>query len=356
MAVAIGRRGSRVCAMHGPFSSAGMERREFLLKLAALSAAAGIGADGGRAENAETEAGGSDALGPVLPKRALGRTGAEVTMLGLGGFHVGCVDEQAGRDLIEAAIAEGIRFFDTAESYQNGWSETVYGRHLTPKYRGHIFLMTKTMARDRRTAERDLEGSLKRLNTDHVDLWQVHSVESARDADHRQAAGVFEAMAAAKASGKARFVGFTGHRLPEAHLRVLELTGMFEACQMPVNVADPGYRSFLGQVLPKLVEAKTAVLAMKTLAYGGFFGRNLWHRRKTGVEPLIPNRITVEDAMRFVWSLPVATLITGPDDVEQLREKAELARSFKPMDEEGRTRLHAKVADLSCQQVEYYKA
>jgi uncharacterized protein len=298
----------------------------------------------------------TDALGQTLPRRLLGRTGEKVTILGLGGFHVGSLSDREAQALIEAAIEGGIRFFDNARQYQSGGSEAKYGRLLTPKYRDHIFLMTKTLARDSSSAQRDLEGSLRRLRTDHFDLWQMHSVESPDDVDLRRREGVFQVMEEAKKSGKTRYIGFSGHRTPAAHRRVLEVTDQFDTCQMPINAADPSYQSFIKNVLPRLVEKNMGILAMKTLADRGFFGRNRWDARSTGVSPLIPNRISVVEAIHFVWSLPVTVLITGAESVDQVHEKIRLAQSFKGMSEEDRQRIIQKVADLAGNQVEYYKA
>ena len=298
----------------------------------------------------------SDQLGQTLPRRLLGRTGEKVTMLGLGGFHVGSLNDRNAQALIEAAIEGGIRFFDNAQQYQSGGSEAKYGRLLTPKYREHIFLMTKTLARDASTARRDLEGSLRRLQTDHLDLWQMHSVESPADVEGRQRDGVLQVMAEAKKSGKTRYIGFSGHRTPVAHQRVLAVTDQFDTCQMPINAADPSYHSFIKNVLPLLVEKNMGVLAMKTLADRGFFGQNRWDVRPTGVSPLIPNRISVTEAIHFVWSLPVSVLITGAESLDQVHEKIELAKSFRGMSHEERQRIIEKVADLAGNAVEYYKA
>jgi len=272
-------------------------------------------------------------------------------MLGLGGFHVGSLTDREAEAMIEAAIAGGIRFFDNAQQYQSGGSEAKYGR-----FREHVFLMTKTLARDASSAERDLEGSLRRLKTDHLDLWQMHSVESPADVDRRQQDGVFQVMAAAKESGKTRYIGFTGHRTPDAHRRVLEVTDQFDTCQMPVNAADPSYQSFIENVLPLAVEKNLGVLAMKTLADRGFFGTNRWDARPTGVSPLIPNRISVREAIHFVWSFPVSVLISGSETLGQLQEKIELAHSFKMMSSEERQQIVQRVADLAGNAVEYYKA
>ncbi len=328
-----------------------MERREFLKSLAGITAGLMVPA----APFALSGCSQSDRLGELLPLRMLGRTGEKVTMLGIGGWHIGGkMSETEAQAVIEGALEGGVRFFDTAQSYQKGESERRYGKFLTPKYRDEVFLMTKTAAKDAGTARKHLETSLKRLNTDHLDLWQVHAVQDAGDVDRRIEQGVFDVAMEAKASGKARYIGFTGHTSPSAHERVLEKTDMFESCQMPVNLLDPSYESFIERVLPTLTERNIGVLAMKTLSNGRFFGTD----RKDGQEvkpALIPNRVSVAEAIHFVWSLPVSVLITGPDDRKQMAEKIQLARSFKAMDETRRQDLVNRVGDLAGNTVEYYK-
>lgn len=328
-----------------------INRRSFLKSLAGLTAGVllpsytSIGAEGKS----------SDRLGGLLPTRLLGRTGEAVTMLGVGGWHIGRMSERDAQETIEAALEGGVRFFDSAESYQSGGSEERLGKLLTPKYRDVVYVMTKTTARDAATAKRHLEDSLRRLNTDYLDLWQVHAIESPDDVDHRIANGVLEVVAEAKASGKARHIGFTGHTRPSAHLHMLEKTDIFDTCQMPVNVADVSYESFIKNVLSKLVDRKIGALAMKTLANGGFFGGS--EHGEHGDNPrLVPSRLSIAEAIRFVWSLPVSVLITGPDNPDQMREKIRLAKSFVQMSEEEREALVAKVADMAGKRVEFYKA
>lgn len=324
------------------------DRRKFLASLGVLLAAAGW------PTSRLAAAPGRDRLGELLPTRPLGRTGKRVTMLGVGGWHIGRMSARDAQATIEAALEGGVRFFDTAESYQNGESETRLGQFLTPRYRDVVFLMSKTTAKDGATARRHLEGSLRRLKVDRLDLWQMHAVADVDDVDGRIARGVLDVILEAKASGKVRHIGFTGHAQPAAHQRVLERTGDFEVCQMPINLADPSYQSFVEGVVPRAVERKMGVLAMKTLANGGFFGGS--EQGEHGDNPkLVPDRVSIAEAIRFVWSLPVSVLITGPDDPGQVREKIALARSFTPLDEAGRTALIERVADLAGPRVEYYK-
>ena len=231
-------------------------------------------------------------------------------------------------------------------------SESRMGKLLTPKYRDVIYLMTKSTAKNADDARQHLEGSLRRLNTDYLDLWQVHSLTTPQDTESRIAAGVFEVVAEAKASGKVRHVGFTGHYQPAALLNAME-SDLFDACQMPVNLADPNYSSFIDLVMPKLVEKNIAVLAMKSLANGGFF------RDSTNAEvegKIVPNRVSIAEAINFTWSLPISVLITGADTPAQMQEKIDLANSFVAMDDAQRQALIDRVADLAGREVEYYKA
>ena len=297
----------------------------------------------------------SDRLGKLLPLRTLGRTGEAVTMLGVGGAHLGGMSERDAQETIEIALNGGVRFFDTAQMYQSGGSETRLGKLLTPKYRNDIYLMSKTTARNARHARRDLENSLRRLKTDYLDLWQVHTVESPDDVSDRIANGVFEVMAQAKASKKVRHIGFTGHRQPAAHLKVLSESDIFDTCQIPVNLADPNYSSFIKQVMPKLIERNVGIIAMKSLANGGFFGGST-HGRHGDNPKIVPNRVSIAQAINFAWSMPVSVLVTGANNPQQMQEKIDLANSFVVMDEQKRQSLIDRVADLAGTTVEFYKA
>ena len=296
-----------------------------------------------------------DRLGELLPRRRLGRTDEAVTMLGIGGWHLGRMREGEAQRTIETALDGGLRFFDSAESYQAGTSESRLGKFLIPKYRDDVFLMTKTGARDAAGARLHLEESLNRLKTDYLDLWQVHALESVDDVDHRIRHGVFEVMLEAKDSGKTRYIGFTGHSRSNAHQRILEEVDIFDTCQMPINLVDPSYDSFITGVLPQLTKRNIGVLAMKTLGNGGFFGGSS-HGEHGDNAKVVPNLVSISEAIHFVWSLPVSVLITGPDNIEQLKEKVALAKSFVGMDESERQSLIAKVADLAGPRVEFYKS
>ena len=303
----------------------------------------------------------SDKWGEVLPKRKLGKTGVEVTMLGVGGYHIGWTTEKDAQAVIEAAMEGGIRFFDSAESYGPHTSEIRYGKYLTPKYREEVFLMTKSTAKDAKTMREHLEASLKRMNTDYLDLWQVHSVADPSDVDTRIENGVFDVVMKAKEEGKVKHVGFTGHRNPKAHLRVMERTAdnpFFETIQMPINVVDANLDHFINSVMPKALDQNLGVLAMKTMADGRFFGKKIrledvqWETDK----PIVPDRISIEEALCFVWSLPVSVLITGAENEALIKEKIKIAKGFSNLNEKKRTKLIEKVSDLASDgKVEYYK-
>jgi aryl-alcohol dehydrogenase-like predicted oxidoreductase len=328
------------------------DRRMFLKSLA--GATAGITLAG----TAQANINSNDRLGEVLQKRKLGRTNEYVTMLGTGGYHVGWTTERDAQEVIEAALEGGVRFFDTAESYANGTSEIRYGKYLTPKYRDLIFLTSKTMGSDAKTVKEHLEGSLNRLNTDHIDLYQIHSLFTPDDADNRIQNGVLDVLLKAKADGKVKHIGFTGHQNPFALVRMLERTkesDIFDALLMPVNVLDPSYFSFIQNVMPVALERNIGITSIKSLADGRFFSKKAeagW----TSNDPLIPNYLSIKEAMYFVWSLPVSVLVSGNENATFMREKIALARSFSKLTDEQRVELIEKVKNIATDgKVEYYK-
>lgn len=328
------------------------DRRMFLKSLAGVTAGLTLG---GATPAFKTE---SDRLGEVLPKRKLGRTNEYVTMLGTGGYHVGWTTERDAQEVIEASLEGGVRFFDTAESYADGTSETRYGKYLTPKYRDLVFLMSKSTGKDAKTVRKHLEGTLRRLNTDHLDLYQVHAISTPEDVDSRIQLGVLDVLLKAKEEGKIRHLGFTGHQNPFAHARMLERTkesDIFDTVLMPVNVLDQSYFSFTHNIMPKALERNMGILAIKSLADGRFFAKNEkagW----TSDDPLIPNYLSIKEAMHFVWSLPVSVLISGNENATFMREKIALARSFTKLTEEQKLALVDKVKDIALTgKVEYFK-
>jgi len=301
-----------------------------------------------------------DKWGEILPLRTLGKTGEKVTMLGLGGYHVGWTTEKDAREVIETAIQGGVRFFDTAESYDDGGSEIRYGKYLVPEYRDDVFIMSKSTATDAVTAKKHLEGTLKRLKCDYIDLWQVHSLETPEDVDNRIENEVLEVFVKAKAEGKVKHIGFTGHQNPFAHMQMLDKTAdndIFETLQMPINAIDSHFHSFIKNVLPYAVDRNFGILAMKTLSDGRFFKEKkvLDKIEWESDDPIIPNYISVKEALYFVWSLPVSVLITGAEKKELLREKIKLAINFTKLSENERYELISKVSEKAGNEIESYK-
>ena len=236
-----------------------MDRRRFLQTAAATTLVASM-----QSRMAHAEAG-------TVPTRKLGRTGEKVSIVGLGGYHIGKqADEQESIRIIRTALDSGINFLDNCWDYNGGLSEVRMGKALRDGYRDQVFLMTKFDGRTKKSTARQIDESLQRLQTDHVDLIQFHENIRMEDPDRFFASdGPLEALLEAKKAGKIRFIGFTGHKDPVVHLRMLEVAAehkfRFETCQMPLNVMDAHFRSFGRQVLPKLVEQGMGVLGMKPL-------------------------------------------------------------------------------------------
>jgi uncharacterized protein len=329
------------------------KRREFIKQLAMITGSMMFPVSCGSATN-------KDRWGEILPLRKLGKTGENVTMLGLGGYHVGWTTENDAREVIEKAIEGGVRFFDTAESYANGESETRYGKYLVPKYRDDVFIMSKSTAKDGATARQHLEGTLRRLNCDYIDLWQVHALETPEDVDNRISNGVLEVFEKAKSEGKVRHIGFTGHQNPFAHKHMLAKTidnNIFETVQMPVNVIDSHFHSFIKNVMPTAADRKLGIIAMKSLSDGHFFGEKkaLDEIQWQSDDPLVPGYLSVREALYFTWSLPVSVLVTGAENKDLLSEKIDLAKTFTGLSEDNRNELLARVLDKAGNNIEYYK-
>jgi len=329
------------------------DRRDFLKTLAGLTAGLMLPYEAFSGMKSQK----SDQWGELLPQRKLGKTGESVTMLGVGGFHIGgSMDDKEAQRTIEAAMEGGIRFFDTAESYQDGESERRYGKYLVPKYRDDVFIMTKSTARNAETARKHLEGSLKRMNVDQIDLWQVHSLQSPDDVENRINNGVIDVFQEALDSGKVRYIGFTGHADPDAHARMLERQDIFYTAQMPINPIDAvADDSFIKKVVPTVADRNMALLAMKTLADGRFFSKKEragW----TSDNPVVPDHIQIKDSLYFAWSLPVSVLITGPDNADMLREKIQMAKDFSKLNKRQRNKIVSRVQQFANGDVEYYKS
>jgi aryl-alcohol dehydrogenase-like predicted oxidoreductase len=260
-----------------------------------------------------------------MPYRELGRTEEKVSAIGLGGWHLGLkhVSEQLSIRIIRRAIDQGVTFMDNSWDYNDGASEVRMGKALRDGYRDKVFLMTKIDGRSRREAARQLEESLRRLQTDRIDLVQHHEVIRFDD-PHRifDAEGANAALVEARQAGKIRFVGFTGHKDPRIHLHMLEVAEehgfTFDTVQMPLNVMDAHYRSFEKLLLPDLVRQGIGVLGMKSVANGIIL------RSKT---------VTAVECLHYALNLPTSVVITGCDSVEILEQALNAARTFRPMSE-----------------------
>ena len=257
----------------------------------------------------------------------------EVSALCFGGAHLGRIDSEAEAiRILHEAIDAGVTFMDNAWEYHKGRSEEWMGKALQGR-RQEVFLMTKVCShgRNKQVALQQLEDSLRRLRTDYVDLWQIHEVVYEDDPDrHFMAGGAAEALLEAKRQGKVRFIGFTGHKDPSIHLKMLAHDFPFDSCQLPLNVFDGTYRSFEQEVLPVLNQRGIAPIAMKSLSGNG-------DAVKHGV-------VTVEEALRYVWSLPVATVVSGIDSKNVLRQNLGVVRRFTPMTAADMEALRQRVA------------
>lgn len=253
-----------------------------------------------------------------IPTRPLGKTGVRVSVLGLGGHHQARPqDENESIRLVHAAIDAGITFMDNAWDYHNGRAEEVMGKALAMDgYRKKAFLMTKVCDRDYAGAMKHLEDSLRRLRTDVIDLWQFHECNYFNDPEYLQEQGGLRAALEAKKQGKVRFIGFTGHKHPRIHRKMLALNFPWDACQMPINVMDHSFESFRHEVVPECNKRGIGVIGMK--ACGGD-GRML----TDGV-------VTVEECYRYVLSQPISTQVVGLASMEHLNKAIEYARTFKP--------------------------
>jgi uncharacterized protein len=258
----------------------------------------------------------------TIPLRKFGRSDAKISALGFGGHHLGdAPDEKTAVEIIHQAVDGGMTFFDNCWEYRRGKTEIWMGAGLKGR-RDKVFLMTKTCphGRDASLALQMLEESLRRLQTDHLDLWQVHGMAFDNDPElFIRKNGAAEALEKAKKDGKVRFVGFTGHQNPKVHLAMLKTGFPFDSVQMPLNAFDANFRSFEQQVLPELNKRGIAALGMKPLNGHG-------EAIKHGV-------IAVEEALRYAMSLPVATTITGIDSLEVLQQNLQIAQNFTPMTE-----------------------
>ena len=298
-------------------------RREFLRVAAAGVAAAGFGQAILAAQEDSPDG---------LPKRPLGKTGQKVSIICIGGWHVGAIPERDSVRLMHEAIDEGVTFFDNAWDYHDGGSEAVMGKALsTGGRRQKVFLMTKNCARDRKGTMQHLEDSLRRLQTDVIDLWQFHEINYDNDPDWIFEQGALAAALDAKKAGKVRYIGFTGHKDPRIHLKMMEKPFEWDTVQMPINIMDAHFRSFQKQVLPECVRRGIGGIGMKSLGGG--------HPRGRLAD--VPG-LTGEICRRFALSQPVSSLVCGINSLEVLRQDVAVARDFKPLSQSQLDELLAK--------------
>jgi aryl-alcohol dehydrogenase-like predicted oxidoreductase len=270
--------------------------------------------------------------------RTLGKTGEKVSAIGLGGYHVGHPPDPADAiQIVRSAIDRGITFMDNSWDYHAGESERRMGIALRDGFRQKVFLMTKFDGRTKDSTARQIDESLQRLQTDHVDLIQFHENIRMEDPDRFFAVdGPLEALMEAKKAGKIRYIGFTGHKHPFVHLRMLEAAAQhnfhFDTCQMPLNVMDAHFRSFGHDVLPKLLEQGIGVLGMKSMGDGNVL--------KSG-------RVTPVECLHYALNLPTSVVITGCERMAILDQAIEAARTFQPMSPAEVSALLAKTKDAA---------
>jgi predicted aldo/keto reductase-like oxidoreductase len=310
----------------------GHNRREFLEKVAVGVAGATLGLPLVRDLGAATG---------EMPYRTMGRSGEKISLLGLGGAHIGGsnLDEQEAIRIVRTAIDNGINFMDNSWDYHGGDSEIRMGKALKNGYRQKVFLMTKIDGRTRASATAQMDDCLRRLQVETIDLLQFHEVIRPDDPERIFAAGgAFEALMDAKKAGKIRYIGFTGHKDPDIHLKMVNM-GLqhgfpFDAVQMPLNVMDPHYRSFAKEVVPVLVKHRIGVLGMKSMG-GGMILRS--------------NTATPIECLHYAMNLQTSVVIAGMPSLERLNQGLEAARSFRPMSEKEVAALLAKTAIAGAQ-------
>ncbi len=321
---------------HGKDATRNFTRRQFLGTSVATTLVAGLMKNQSQGQSHND-----------IPRRVLGRTGEMVSMVGLGGYHLGTQsDEQESIRIIRTALDSGMNFLDNCWDYNGGTSEVRMGKALRDGYRAKAFLMTKIDGRDKKSAAKQIEDSLRRLQTDHIDLMQFHEVIRDTDPDRIFAVGGgMEAVLDAKKAGKVRYIGFTGHKGPDIHLKMLQTAFAhnftFDAVQMPLNAMDAHYDSFEKKVLPVLVEHKIGVLGMKSM------GDSVILKSKT---------LSAVECLHYAMNLPTSVVITGCDSLPILDQALNAARSFRPMSEKEVAALLARTVQAAQNgQYELYK-
>ena len=275
-----------------------------------------------------------------VPTRVLGSTGEEVSILGLGGYHIGLLEEAESIKLIREAIDQGITFLDNAWCYHNGLSEKIMGKALKDGYRDKAFLMTKNHGRTVDRFNKQLNQSLERLQTDYIDLLQFHEIVSEGEPARIEKEKVLEAALEAKKAGKIRYLGFTGHCDPHYQQQMLDLDIDWDTLQIPVNILDYHYRSFQNQLIPQAEERGVGIIGMKSLASGRIFNTDL----------------SVKDAITYCLSLPISTLVSGIDSFQVLEQNLKIVENFEPATEEELYSLRTRIEPEAYRgQHEYYK-
>jgi predicted aldo/keto reductase-like oxidoreductase len=312
-----------------------INRREFVKGVTAAGLVAGFGNFASAANSSGS-----------VPRRTLGHSGERVSMIGLGGYHIGNPSEAEGIQIIRTALDNDMNFLDNCWDYHNGDSEVRMGKALRDGYRQKAFLMTKIDGRDAKTAAAQIDQSLQRLQTDHIDLLQFHEVIRMNDPERIFASGGgMDAAVKARAAGKIRYIGFTGHKTPQIHKHMLEVADQhefkFDAVQMPLNVMDAQYDSFQKIVLPMLLERNIGVLGMKPIGSGVL---------------LNSGKVTAVECLSYALSLPTSVVITGCESMKDLNQALELSRNFKPLSETEKTALLNKTSQAAKNgQFELYK-
>lgn len=302
-----------------------MRRRTFI----STSAAAGLSLPGARA--AKVAAG-------DIPKRAFGKTGEKLTIIGQAGGRFPMCGFEEAKAITLRAYDLGVNYFDNARIYWDGRSEEVYGAVLPP-FRKQIFLTTKSPQRSRKGAKLDLEKSLRTLKTDYVDLWQIHQVNTMEEVEQIFApSGAIEAFEAAKQAGKCRFIGFTGHHDPDVHLAMLKKYDEYDSILMPLNPADPSYLSFEKMVLPVAVERGMGIQAMKSTGNAGLL-----------------SELHLKDCLSYVLSLPVHCLAVGCTTIGQIEDDVRIAQQFKPLAEQEMARIRNAAERIAGPHLEGWK-
>jgi len=303
------------------------DRREFLKRGAGVAAVVAVGREAAAGPpkkplpGAPSEADIELPPGARVPRRKLGKTGVEVSAIGLGGFHIGLPKEdQTAIAIVRQAVDWGVTFMDNCWDYNDGKSHDRMGRALADGYRQKVFLMTKIDGRTKQAAAEQIEQSLRSLRTDVIDLVQIHEVIRMNDAERSFGpGGAIEALVKARKAGKLRYIGFTGHKSPAIHLHMLETARAhgfhFDTVQMPLNVMDAHYDSFEAKVLPVLVERGIGVLGMKPLGSGLFFKS----------APLAHGDVTATDCLQYALGLPTSVVITGCDTLGILKQAVHAA-------------------------------